>query len=262
MAKYIGSVVMNRIKIIKAYTKPKSRGTNEAVLKVINGEMEKEEIFVPQFNLTHAVFSTLVYITKIAKELLIIPVWNPLANKLRYYSGYHLFMKTNAARLYHSIPEPTKLYSHTNMPKLESIYVSDGVLEPAQIIEASYSQKMKQINVKWNPTTYRNGTPEDNTFIIVIHWKIPESNEWYPDLKPYLTIKFWGDAITPVAKREDSQATVYINDPPPSVYINDSTNFTIYLFFHNKKYSFSKSSATKPHNVICNLESKVLMFNF
>ncbi|MDI6839501.1 MAG: hypothetical protein QMD71_01380 [bacterium] len=154
-------------------------------------------------------------------------------------------MKFNASTLYQSIPYKDKFYGPNNMPDIKTIQISCGILETSQILKATYTKHSGKIEVHWDPIIRQNGKPDDNAFIVTIYWKIKESKEWYPDLKPWRTLKLWGDAINPVAKRRDGQASVYLNNPPSSVYLNDSTNFIIYLFFHNPKTGYSPSVACK-----------------
>ncbi|MDI6839502.1 MAG: hypothetical protein QMD71_01385 [bacterium] len=90
LGEVIGSVAINRIKTVRAYKKPESRGTDEAIFKVLQGKMDKQDLFIPHINLTHTVTSTLSCIARIYRDSIITPIWNQEAKRVHYFSGFPL----------------------------------------------------------------------------------------------------------------------------------------------------------------------------
>ncbi|MCK4351905.1 hypothetical protein KAW65_00675 [candidate division WOR-3 bacterium] len=224
-------------KILRAYVAKKKidRGTIYYFEKEKRGEVEKGTVSIKSIHIRYAIFAPLVYFAKENYENLILPAWNKICTKRKYkMMPQNLFMKYNARILYKSIPNKDKIFSPINMPDLTQLYLTEGDLEPANILNASYNRKNGKLTIKWDKKCFFNGHPEDNTYIFAIHWKMPEPNEQKPKL--YKTMKYWGDAINPVAKRGDGEAHIFISknlDPKYGV---------VFLFFKNEPSGYSPTT--------------------
>ncbi|MCK4352026.1 hypothetical protein KAW65_01315 [candidate division WOR-3 bacterium] len=194
---------------LRGFTKPKQKGTKQRLIQAIKGEIKSNELDPQQINIKLGVFGPLSMIIKENMSNLIYPVWEPMA-KGKCLTGGNLFMKTNITPLYFSIPDKNKFFSPKNKPDLKQILITDGILEPAEIIYAAYDKKSKIVMLKWNTKTYLQGKPDDNAHIFIIYWQLKTINK-LPDPEKWKDIKLWGDARISVAKREDGKASITLD---------------------------------------------------
>ncbi len=227
------------IGIVKAYRRHYNHSYDsiEWLSQFTEKEVNKEKIKVAQINVKF-VFGLLNYIVHQYYETLIIPIWDLICKNCRYrkLTGANLFIKLNYRYIYKSIPEPDEIYGSENMPDLRGLLLSDGDLEETKITSANYNKESGKLIVRWEPVCYLNGKLDDFVYIAAIYFPPPLLKNWLPESKSWESIRLWGDAINPVAKRGDGEAVIFIGKGLNPKY------GVAFLFFKNKThYSPSES---------------------
>lgn len=232
----VGSKVRGGIHIVRAY----SHGNHKTLEHALQGKILPKELSVRRINHNNAAFGPIAHIAKRKSYDLILPVWEPMA-KGTPLTGANLFVKYNVPLL-DKFPYPKKFYTTNNMPNLENIILSYGTLEPSYITSSSYHPTTGTLQIKWNTETFKDGSPQDLAYLMSIAWKLPPPQ--IPDLpppQPHKTIKIWGDALKPVAKRKNGKASIKIQKRIHP----QKSHLIAYLFFSNSKKRFSISISSK-----------------
>ncbi len=243
LCKITASRARGAICYIKAWTKTKVPGSKEQILKAKRGEIDMSELSPKQTNIARiGVGMSAKIATKILNSI-IYPAWEPLTRGTKL-TGRTLFIKRNASELYWSIPNQNEFYSHKNKPDIKQIKLTTGILEETKITHASYDPKTGELKVEWNNHCFNNGNQDDDAYIFAIHWKIKKTKDWTPDFEPWKTIKIWGDAINPIAKRKDEKGVICIEK---ELKTDPETQFIAYLSFKSTspKQVFSESESSQ-----------------
>jgi len=136
---------------------------------------------------------------------------------------------------------PTELISPSNMPDLSKLIITEGnIYEPPYscVKKVNYNPLTGILYMEWETTTFRNGKPSDDAYIVAIYWKPPIINSHYnwDSLRPWATMQTWNsDAGT---KRDDGHTIIKLGK------ILNPNYLTSFLFFRNGE-SYQRSISAK-----------------
>jgi len=214
---------------------PTQRGTLPLWRMLKAGALPPERFSYKQMNLRRLSLQILGFIAKENMQTFTSVIWNPLAkNKRDPMSGANLFVKKNAARLFHSMPHTDQEFDpDTNSPDLTTITMSDGTLENTPILTATYDAASGELAITWNKTCYTNGNQDDYVYIAALKKPLLNSyeypdGEWEPAIHLYGPEWVGGEPPAVPKERKDESASITL---PTGL---DADDLTAFLFFRTQ----------------------------